>query len=87
MVFLSSYMGSLNRVRNRKKYALYVLSWRIVYSLNSGNKNNNNTLVSPETVRHSSLYIIFYLYHYFCTQSDLNAPSAMGEAVNASSSE
>ena len=53
---------------------MYVLSWRTVSALtrvlfwylfplllrNSGNKHQNNPLVSAETVRHSSTYIILY---------------------------
>ena len=54
---------------------MYVLSWRTVFALtprvlfwclfssllrNSGNKHKNNTLVSTETVRHESTYIILY---------------------------
>ena len=31
---------------------------------NSGNKHKNNPLVSAETVRHSSTYIIFYEYYW-----------------------
>ena len=68
--FLSSFMDSLCRVRNK---IMYVLSWRnrvlFWYSFplllrNSGNKHKNNTLVSAETVRHSSTYIILYFQHY-----------------------
>ena len=54
---------------------MYVLSWRTVSVLtqvlfwylfpsllhNSGNKHQNNPLVSVEKVRHSSTYIILYL--------------------------
>ena len=54
---------------------MYVLSWRTVSALtrvlfwylfpsllrNSGNKHQNNPLVSAETVRHSSTYIILYV--------------------------
>ena len=60
-----------DRVRNK---IMYVLSWRTVYVLtrvlcwclfpsllrNSGNKHQNNPIVSAETVRHSSTYIILY---------------------------
>ena len=59
-------------VRNK---IMYVLSWRTVSALtrvlfwnlfpsllrNSGNKHQNNPLVSAETVRHSSTYIILYV--------------------------
>ena len=75
IVCLSSFMHSLCRVRNK---ILHVLSWRTVSSLtrvlfwclfpsllrNSGNKHQNNTLVSAETVRHSSTYIILYICSY-----------------------
>ena len=76
--FSSSFMDSLCRVRNK---IIHVLSWRTVSALtwvlfwylfpsllrNSGNKHQNNLLVSAETVRHSgtlsfsicsSMYII-----------------------------
>ena len=69
---LSSFMDSLCRVRNK---IMYVLSWRTVSVLtrvlfwylfpsllrNSGNKHQNNPLVSAETVRHSSTFIILYV--------------------------
>ena len=56
---------------------MYVLSWRTVSVLtqvlflclfpsllrNSGNKHKNTTLVSAETVRHESPYIILYVIH------------------------
>ena len=72
IVVLSSFMDSLCRVRNK---IMYVLSWRTVSAptrvlfwylfpelvRNSGNKNQNNPLVSAETVRHSSAYIILYI--------------------------
>ena len=62
---------------------MYVLSWRPVSALthvlfwclfpslllNSGNKHQNNALVSAETVRHSSTYII--LYNLFFLYFDL----------------
>ena len=68
------FMYSLCHVRNRM---IYVLSWRTVSALtrvlfcylfpsllrNSGNKHQNNPLVSTQTVRHSSTYIIFYISH------------------------
>ena len=55
---------------------MYELSWRTVSALtrvlfwylfpsllrNSGNKHQNNPLVSAETIRHSSTYIILYLF-------------------------
>ena len=56
---------------------MYVLSWRTVSVLtrglfrclfpelqsNSGNKPKNNPMMSAETVRHSSTYIILYVMH------------------------
>ena len=56
---------------------IYVLSWRTVSALTwvlfwylfpsllrkSGNKHQNNHLVSAETIRHSSTYIILYIFH------------------------
>ena len=65
--FLSSFLSSLCRVRNK---IMYVLSWRTVPALtrvlfwclfpsllrNSG----NNPLVSAETIRHSSTYNFLY---------------------------
>ena len=64
-------MDSLCRVRNE---IMYVLLWRTVYALtrvlfwcllpsllrNSGNKHQNNPLMSAQTVRHASTYIILY---------------------------
>ena len=55
---------------------MYELSWRTVSALtrvlfwylfpsllcNSGNKQQSNPLVSAETIRHSSSYIILYLF-------------------------
>ena len=65
------FMNSLFRVRNK---IMYVQLWRTVYALtrvlfwclfpsllrNSGNKHQNNPLVSAQTVRHASTYIILY---------------------------
>ena len=65
-------LSSLCRVRN---IIMHVLSWRTVSALprvlfwclfppllrNSGNKHQNNPLLSAETVRHSNTYIILYL--------------------------
>ena len=53
-------MDSLCRVRN--KIITRVLFWYLFPSLlrNSGNKHQNNPLVSTETVRDSSTYIILY---------------------------
>ena len=61
IVFLSSFMSPLCHVRNE---ITYVHSWWPVSALTSvlfcclGNKHQNNPLMSPETVRHSSPYII-----------------------------
>ena len=66
-------MDSLCRVRNK---IVYVLSWGTVSVLTqvfswclfpelrstSGNKHQKNPLVSAETVRHSSTYIILYSF-------------------------
>ena len=87
--FLSPYMDSLCHVGNK---ILYVLSWRSVSVLtrvlfrglfpsllrSSGNKRQNNTLVSADIVRHSSTYIILYVllrllffdYDDYCLCSD-----------------
>ena len=45
---------------------MYVLSWRTVSALTRGLfwylfKHQNNPLVSAETIRHSSTYIILYV--------------------------
>ena len=72
--FLSSFMDSICHVRSK---IMYVLSWQTVSALtqvlfwclfpsllcNSRNKHQNNPLVSAETVRHSSAYIILYIPH------------------------
>ena len=72
IVVLSSFMDSLCRVWNK---IMYVRSWRTGSVLtrvlcwclfpelrrNSGNKQQNDHLVSAETVRHSSTYINFYI--------------------------
>ena len=72
IIVLSSFMDLLCHVRNK---IMHVLSWRTVSALtqvlflclfpsllrNLGNKHKNNTLVSAETVRHSSTYIILYI--------------------------
>ena len=76
IVVLSSFMEPLCRVRNKIMYVLSrwtvsaltrVLIWCLFPSLlrNSGNKHQNNPLVSAETVRHSSTYIILYFQHWF----------------------
>ena len=65
---------------------MYVLSWRTVAALirvlflclfpsllhNSGNKHNNNPLVSAETVRHLSTYIIIYVLIIIFIKSAVN---------------
>ena len=61
--FLPSFMDSLCRVINK---IMYVLLWRTVYALtrvctHSGNKHQNNTLVSAWTVLLASTYIILYV--------------------------
>ena len=63
---------------------MYVLLWRTVYALtprvlfwclfpsllrNSGNKHQNNLLVSAQIVRHASTYIILYLAPCFAVSS------------------
>ena len=72
ILVLASFMDSLCSVKNK---IMYVLLWRTVYALtrvlfwclfpsllhNSGNKHQNNPLVSAWTVRHVSTYIILYL--------------------------
>ena len=71
IIALLLFMDTLCHVRNK---IMYVLSSHSVSSLirvlflclfpsllrNSGNKHKNNPLVSAETVRHSSTYIILY---------------------------
>ena len=48
---------------------MYVLEWRIVYAPTRVlfcclfNKHQTNTRVSVKTIRHSSTYIIVYLFH------------------------
>ena len=75
IVFLSSHICFWCHVKNK---IMYVLSWRTVYALTRvsflsrfisliasqcrGNKHQNNTLVRAKTVRHSSTYIILYIY-------------------------
>ena len=64
IIFLSSFMDSLCRVRNK---IIYVLSWRTVPALTGVlfwclfDKHHNNTVMSTETVRHLSTYIIPYI--------------------------
>ena len=51
-----------------------MLFWYLFPSLlrNSGNKHQNNTLVSAETVRHSSTYIILYYISMFSVKFCIN---------------
>ena len=69
--FLTPFMDSKCHVRNN----IYVLLWQTVSVIqvlfwclfpsllrNSGNKHQNIPLVSDETVRHSSTYIILYVF-------------------------
>ena len=83
--FLSSFMDSLCRVRNK---IMDVLSWRTVSALtrvlfwylfasllrNSGNKHQNNPLVSAESNRLSSTYIILYDLIRHSTYGSYNIP-------------
>ena len=73
--FFSSFMNCLYRVRNKICRIMKVLSWWTVYMLtrvsfwflfpsllrNSGNKHQNNPLVSTLTIHHSSTFIILYI--------------------------
>ena len=72
LLFLLPFMDSLCHVRNRIMYELswqtvsvltWVLFWYLFPSLlrNSGNKHQNNLIMSTETVHHSSTYIILYI--------------------------
>ena len=72
LVILFSFIDSLCRVRNKIMYVLSwwtvsaptrVLFWYLFPSLlrKSGNKHQNNPLVSAETIRHSVAYIILYI--------------------------
>ena len=81
--FISSLVDSLCRVRNE---IMYVRSWRTVSALNwvlfrctfasllrkSGNKHQNNPLVSAETVRHSSIYTCLYISNHTTEQLSAN---------------
>ena len=74
ILILTTFMDLLCRETNK---IMYVLSWRTVSALtraliwclfpallcNSGNKHQNNPLVSAETVRHESTYIILYFHN------------------------
>ena len=63
IVVLSSFMDSFCCVRNK---IMHVLSWRTVCALTRvlfGCLFQNNPLVSAETVRHSSTYVILYVNH------------------------
>ena len=66
-LFVSSFMESLCRVRNK---IMYVFSWRTVYALTRVLcwclfviEHQNNTLMSARTVRHWSTCINLYLQH------------------------
>ena len=72
ILVLAPFIDPLCHVTNK---IMYVLSWRTVSALtrvlfwclfpsllrNSGNKHQNNPLVSAKTVRHASTYIILYI--------------------------
>ena len=101
IVVLSSLIDSLCRVRNR---IMYVLSWWTVSALtwtlfcylfpplhrNSGNKHQNNPLVSAETVRHLITYIILYIfhneYHYCWRLNDALSQGTQGTYIATSNS-
>ena len=53
------------RRRHSSRHPGSMLLWYLFPSMlrNSGNKHKNNPLVSAETVRHSSTYIILYFLH------------------------
>ena len=84
--FLSSTVDSLCHVGNKIKH---VLLWRTVLALtrvlflclfpsllhNLGNKHKNNPLVSTETVRHLSTYIILFVMMQVGSQTWLTAYS------------
>ena len=77
---------------------MYVLSWRTVSALtrvlfwylfpelrsNSGNKHQNIPLGSAEAVRHSSTYIILYLFpEQSCSKPTLLVVSVAGAQAGA----
>ena len=96
IVFLSPFMDSFCCVRNK---IMYVLSWRTVSALtrvlfwclfpsllrNSGNKHQNNPLLSAETVRHSSTYIILYAYAHKWTELSFSLVHVMAVTYSAPS--
>ena len=56
---------------------MYVLEWLTVSALKSGlicdgNKHQNNTWVSTETVRHESIHILFFTRHNESINDDEN---------------
>ena len=101
ILVLASFLDSLCRVRNK---IMYVLLWQTVYALtrvlfwclfpsllrNSGNKHQNNPLVSAETIRHSSTYIILYKLvlgsHLVKSRSSLTFISAVESSWNPTQS-
>ena len=74
---------------------MYVLSWRTLFALtwvlfwclflellrNSGNKHKNNPLVSAETVRHSTTYIILNLVEWVHGQSDTGVKTPWRDGI------
>ena len=58
---------------------MYVLSWRTVSALTRVLfwylfiKHQNNPLVSAETIRHSSTYIILYIFDVWDSQVDTDS--------------
>ena len=83
IVDLSSFMDSFCCVRNKIMYVLTrrtvsaltrVLFWCLFPSLlrNSGNKHQNNPLVSAEIVRHSRTYIILHQPSLVITRPSIN---------------
>ena len=48
---------------------------------NSGNEHQNNPLVSAETVRHSSTYIILYIFMLYCIFSVFTALKDSASAI------
>ena len=86
MVVLSSFMDSLCHVSNKIMYVLSgqivsvltrVLFWCLFPSLlrNSGNRHQNKPLLSAETVRHSSTYIILYVFRSLTMESMPGTPT------------
>ena len=82
-IFWLSFMDYLCHVRSKMMYVLEwwsvsvltrVLFWYLFPLLlrNSGNKHQNNPLVSAETLRHSSTYIILYMMLHGCYNPCIN---------------